>query len=232
MNAIKDKIAKLLALAASPNEKEAQAALLKARELMAKHKLRPEECQKEQVAKVVRQTVGVECTKLTNPWAVALGSIISRRYCCRVYRSHAKGAKKVTVGFVGLEDDFEVCRRIFLYAYQCVDARCKRIQGRERNRSTGKELREMCNAYGWGFCYGLEAAFQEQEKEHQEWGLVLAVPQAVEDVMRKMNKPAPYGTVNVNGWRAKYASAGYAEGKKFIPGQQLEPGDNDQRASA
>ena len=46
MNNIKDKIAKLLALAESPNENEAQAALLKARELMAQHKLRPEECQK------------------------------------------------------------------------------------------------------------------------------------------------------------------------------------------
>lgn len=40
---IKDKIAKLLALAESPNENEAKAALLKARELMAEHKLRPED---------------------------------------------------------------------------------------------------------------------------------------------------------------------------------------------
>ena len=41
---IKDRIAKLLALAGNnPSESEAQAALLKARELMAEHKLRPEE---------------------------------------------------------------------------------------------------------------------------------------------------------------------------------------------
>lgn len=44
---IKDKIAKLLALAESPNEAEAKAALLKARELMAKNKLTPEECKPE-----------------------------------------------------------------------------------------------------------------------------------------------------------------------------------------
>lgn len=43
---IKDKIAKLLALAESPNENEAKAALLKARELMAEHKLRPEDVKK------------------------------------------------------------------------------------------------------------------------------------------------------------------------------------------
>lgn len=231
MNMIKEKIAKLLALSSSPNEKEAQAALLKARELMAKHKLTAEECQEGQTAKVIQQTVGVECTKQTNPWAISLGGIISKRYCCRVYRQHAKGAKKVTVGFVGLEDDFEICRRIFLYAYQCVEARCTRIRARERDRG-GKEVREMCNAFGWGFCYGLEAAFQEQEKEHQEWGLVLAVPQAVEDVINKMSKPTSFGSVSVDGWRAKYANAGYAEGRKFVPGQQLEPGNKKQQASA
>ena len=120
MSAIKDKIAKLLALATSPNEQEAQAALLKARELMAKHKLRPEECQGQSGAKVVVRTVGVECTKQTDSWALTLGGIIGNRYCCKVYRQHAKGAKKVTVGFAGLEDDFEVCRRVYLYAYQCV----------------------------------------------------------------------------------------------------------------
>ena len=148
-----------------------------------------------------------------------------------IKRKLFKGAKKVAVGFVGLEDDFEVCRRIFLYAYQCVETRCKRIRARERERG-GKEVREMCNAYGWGFCGGLEAAFQEQEKEHQEWGLVLTVPQAVEDVINKMSKPTSFGTVSVNGWRAKYANAGYAEGKKFVPEQQLEPGNNKQQVSA
>lgn len=67
MSEIKKKIAKLLALSSSPNEKEAQEALLKARELMAKHKLSPEECQQGSSAKVVMRTVGVECTKMTDP---------------------------------------------------------------------------------------------------------------------------------------------------------------------
>lgn len=232
MSTIKEKIAKLLALSASPNEQEAQAALLKARELMAKHKLQPEECGEKQSVKVVKQTVGVECTKMTDPWALTLGSIIGKRYCCKVYRQHAKGAKKVTVGFAGLEDDFEVCRKIYLYAYQCVHNRCEHIRNRERQRIGGAEIREMCNAFGLGFCYGLEAAFQAQEKEHQEWGLVLTVPQAVEDAMSCMGKPTPFGKVSIDGWRAKYANAGYAEGKKFVPEQQLEPGKENQKASA
>ena len=229
MSAIKEKIAKLLALSNSPNEKEAQAALLKARELMVKHKLRPEECQEGNDTKVVVKTIGVECTKLTAPWALSLGNIIGKRYCCKVYRSHAYGAKKSIVGFAGLEDDFEVCRRIYQYAYECVKNRCQHIQAGHRGKHSGKELREMCNAYGWGFCYGLEAAFQEQEREHQEWGLVLAVPLAVDDAMSHMKKPTQFATAQIDGWRAKYANAGYAEGKKFDPARQLEPVD---RASA
>lgn len=108
---IREKVAKLLALATSPNEQEAQAALLKARELMAKHKLRPEECQEGQDTRVIVQTIGVECTKMTDTWALALGGIIGKRYCCKVFRHHAHGAKKVEVGFAGLADDFEVCRK-------------------------------------------------------------------------------------------------------------------------
>ncbi len=224
MSAVKEKIAKLLALADSPNEKEAQAALLKAWELMAKHKLRPEECREKQSVKVVKQTVGVECTQMTDTWIPELAVVIGERYCCKAYRTHAKGAKKVTMGFIGLEDDFEVCRRIYLYACQCVKARCEDIRARERGRSA-TELREMCNASGWGFCYGLDDAFRGQEKEHQEWGLVLAVPQAVKDVVSSMGAPSTYGQENTGGWRAKYADAGYAEGKKFVPGQQMEPGN-------
>ena len=232
MSTVKEKIAKLLALSTSPNEKEAQEALLKARELMAKHKLRQEDCQNGADARVIVRTIGVECTTLTDPWAVALGSIIGKRYSCQVFRRHTPGSKKNTVGFAGFEDDFEVCRRIYLYAYECVKARCRRIQASERDKHGVKELRDMCNAFGWGFCYGLETAFQEQEKEHQEWGLVLAVPQAVHDAMGYMGKPTGFGSAQINGWRQKYANAGFAEGKRFDPARQLEPGSKQNKATA
>lgn len=74
---IKDKIAKLLALAESPNENEAKAALLKARELMAEHKLRPEDVKKAKKEKVIRKVLDITCTAMTNPWAASL-----LRCCC------------------------------------------------------------------------------------------------------------------------------------------------------
>ena len=76
---IRDKIAKLLALADSPSEAEARAALLKARELMAKHKLRPEEIKKAENVKVIKETIGVSCTGMTDPWMPNLTSTIADR---------------------------------------------------------------------------------------------------------------------------------------------------------
>lgn len=89
---IKDRIAKLLALAESPNEHEAKAALLKARELMAEYKLRPEEISRSKDEKVIRRTTDITCTKMTNTWATRLSAIIASHYCCRAYRTHKKGA--------------------------------------------------------------------------------------------------------------------------------------------
>lgn len=74
---IKDKIAKLLALAESPNENEAKAALLKARELMAEHKLRREDVKKAKKEKVIRKVLDITCTAMTNP----LGRV-PLRCCC------------------------------------------------------------------------------------------------------------------------------------------------------
>lgn len=233
MSTVKEKVAKLLALSGSPNEKEAQEAMLKARELMAKHKLSPEECQGQSGAKVVMRTVGIECTKMTDPWAVQLGAVIGRRYCCEVYRGIPHpGSKKTIVGFVGLEDDFEVCSRVYRYAYECVQSWCRRNRALRKSEYSGKELREMCNAYGWGFWRGLEAAFAEQDQEHQEWALVLSLPRVVQEAVDKMGKRSSYGKADLNGWRARYANAGYAEGKKFAPERQLEASDMKNKASA
>lgn len=124
---IKDRIAKLLALAESPNENEARAALLKARELMAENKLRPEDCQKAHSRKVRRENVDVACSKTKYQWAVDLSAIIAKHYCCRAFRTHWGGKRMYQIGFVGLEDDFEICKRIFLYAFDCIKVRSDEI---------------------------------------------------------------------------------------------------------
>ena len=217
---IKDKIAKLLALADSPNENEAKAALLKARALMAEHKLCPDDCQKAASEKVVRELTDITCTAMTNPWAVGLSAVIAEHYCCKAFRQRVPGRKVNTIGFVGLEDDFEVCKRIFLYAYDCVISTCKSQIKRDRLDEPGT-YREKCNAYGRGFVAGVNKAFEEQKEQHQEWGLVLVVPQAVTDAMADMGKPTAFGKIKRNRTADAYRELGYQDGMEFDPGSRI-----------
>ena len=93
---------------------------------------------------------------------------------------------------------------------------------RTQKEYSAKALREMCNSYGWGFCRGLSAAFQRQEAEHQEWGLVMVVPQAVEDAVSKM-KRSSYKISSTSSMNRQYAAMGYADGQEFDMRRRLEP---------
>lgn len=222
---IKDKIAKLLALAESPNENEAKAALLKARELMAQHKLRPEDCSKETNVKVRRELLDVQVSKTKYHWAIALSAVIAEHYCCRAFRNHQKGARMYTIGFVGLEDDFEVCKKIFLYAFDCAKRCADDIFDYSHYYDAGYR-RSLAEAYGRGFVEGLKSAFRRQDVENeQEWGLVLVVPKAVEDVMATMGKRRFKKRLELEDWQQRDALAkGYADGEKFDPSTKLESG--------
>lgn len=222
MSDIKERIAMLLNLAGNnPSETEAQLALLKARELMAKYKLRPEECKKGESTKVIRETLDITCTAMTNPWAVSLSATIAEHYCCRAYRSHSPRGKIYSIGLVGLEDDFEIAKRIVLYAYECVNAAIKHNITHDPTEERGT-YREKCNAYGWGFAMGVSKAFAEQTRQHQEWGLVLVVPKEVDDSMQGMGKKTSFGKIKDN--HAEYRAMGYKDGREFDPAHRVAAG--------
>lgn len=143
-----------------------------------------------------------------------------RTLLLQAYRSSVHGSKVSEIGFIGMEDDFKLCKLAFLYAYDCIASRCRQI--RTQKGYPAKTLREMCNSYGWGFCRGLSAAFQKQEAEHQEWGLVMVVPQAVEDAVSKM-KRSDYKISSTSSMNRQYAAMGYADGQEFDMRRRLEP---------
>lgn len=219
MENIKDKIAKLLALADSPNENEARAALLKARELMAQHKLRQEDCQKAENVKVRKENIPVSCSKTKYQWAVDLSAIIAKHYCCRAFRTHRGGKRTYQIGFVGLEDDFEICKRIYLYAFDCVKTRSDELFKEKAEYYTPKYRRALAEAYGIGFCSGLQRALDRQtEEKKQEWGLVLVVPKAVDDAMSSMKEGGVFKEADLDGGRKRqYMAMGYYDGEKFDP---------------
>ena len=218
---IREKIAMLLNLAGNnPSENEAKAAFLKARELMVKYKLKPEDCEEKGDRKVVRELLDITFTAMTDSWGAALSAVIAEHYCCRSFRCHAKRGKKYQIGLVGLEKDFAVAKQILLFAYDSVistrKTKIKKVPG-----EPASVYREKCNAYGWGFVHGVKATFKEQDQEHQDWGLVLVVPQAVDDSMNDMGKKTPFGKEKVGGWHDQYRAMGFQEGKKFDPSSKL-----------
>ena len=91
---IEKKIRKLLALSESPNEFEAQAALLKARQLMAEYKLTEAELH-EGNKKVKTIKTSISCTKQTNFWIFTLSTVIGEITVVRLYMKEQNTQKHI-----------------------------------------------------------------------------------------------------------------------------------------
>lgn len=217
----KEKIRKLLSLAQSPNEHEAKAALLKARELMAEHKLTEAELAdvEKQAVKDIR--VDITCSKRRNPWIVNLSAVIGENYCCKAYRSRRHGEQTNTIGFIGLEDDVEICVAIFKYAVDCVLSEVKKIK-RENTCYYSSYVKKLCDSYGYGFCAGVKEAFQKQQEENEEqgWGLVLVMPKEVEEASQHLGHEVFKARAQEDISGNAYAR-GYYTGKEFDPTKRL-----------
>lgn len=212
MTDIRAKIAKLLSLAESPNENEAKAALLKARQLMAENKLLEADIQEMRTSvKVVKELIGVTCSGQTNTWAVELSALVASHYCCVAWKQRRAGERHVTIGFCGLQEDFEICKSAFMCAYDYIRYYCDNCVSHESDGTHGA-YRKRCNAYGWGFVIGLREALKQQSAEHQEWGLVMVVPEPVMGALAGCKKRS-FG--NFQRGYNEYTRAGYEHGKQF-----------------
>ncbi len=217
---IKRKIRRLLALAQSKNENEARAALLKARELMAKYKLRDAELEEAEKQDVKRVLTDITCSKRRDPWIVRLAAVIGEKHCCRSYRICKRGQQTQTIGFIGFENDIEICTIIFRYATDCIVSEIKRIK-KEYRSYPNNYVKNLCASYGYGFTAGIQNAFNEQEdKNKNEWGLVLATPKAVEDACKDLRYKEFTARIQ-DELTPSYYTKGYTEGKQFDPGRRL-----------
>ena len=219
----REKIRKLLALAESPNENEAKAALLRARELMAKHKLTEADCVEMAKRKVKRIKTEFTFTKRREPWTLDLAGVIAEHYCCTSLLNHEYGKRTYAHLFVGLENDVEVCAEVFGYAMRFVYSRVKDIR-RELKGFPTSYVRYECDNYGYGFADGLKNEFERQRGEHREWALVMVKPPEVvadtEGLKTKMF------TSDKDTGGASYAE-GFKEGGEFTPEKSLKGHAND-----
>ena len=216
----KEKIRKLLALAESPNEHEARAALLKARQLMAEHKLTEAELKDVEKQEVKDIRTDITCSKRRNPWIINLSAVIGENYCCKGYRKHGYGEQTQAIGFIGLEDDVELCATVFEYAVDCVISECKRIKKENACYYSGY-VKRLCDSYGYGFVNGVSAAFQKQQEENEQgWGLVLVIPKEVEEAAKDWGKQK-FRSRSQDNISGEAYTRGFHNGKEFNPKKRL-----------
>ena len=229
MKDIKEKISKLLSLAKSSNENEAKSALLKARQLMMENKLDPDDCNFVHSEKVIRESVDICVTKRKYSWAVPLSKVIADHYCCIAYTGCGYHAQKNYIGFIGLEDDFYICKKIFSYTFDCIVSNSEKIFERDSYKYTASYRRKLAEHYGQGFCIGLKEAFQKQTKDnYQEWGLVMVVPTSVRDAAEDLSPGGQFTKQDRQDSEANaYLTLGYRDGVEFDPTTRIETQKNE-----
>lgn len=177
MASIKEKIEKLLALATSPNEHEAKAALLKAKELMAKNKLTEADFAdlEKQELKTFRCDDVSWTTDSGRVWMVDLAKLICNEYLCTSSWGTKAGTRTHVLYITGMENDLEICKSVMGYAVGFVEGQIGTLQ----RRYSRQDPKAIANSYADGFVLGLEMAFEAQREEHPEWGLVVVKPDEV-----------------------------------------------------
>lgn len=225
----KEKIRKLLALAESPNENEAKAALLKARELMAEHKLTEADCKEAEKRKTKEIITDYTCSKRRDPWLNALATIIADNHSCIAFFCKRPGGQTNIVAFIGIEEDVELCSQIFDYATKCVYARIKELK-KEFEKFSAEFRTNKCNGYGYGFVIGLGRMYINQNKEASRaagesskgFELMTMVPKEVEEATQDFKKEKGYhDNQNIN---ALSYIEGYHDGQNFNPAERINHG--------
>lgn len=211
MEEVIKKIQKLLALAKSSNEHEAQTAMLQVQKLMVKHKLTMKEVEeaKKQPINIADERTNVTYTRAR--WKIGLAMTIAENFSCYAYN---KINKTRTICFFGKDEDVMVCKIMLEYALNVINSEVNKFKNQYKKQ--GKSTRGIENMYAIGFVEGLATSFEKQKEENkQEWGLVLvkdeAVVQAYESKGLVKSKIKPIEIVNDDNIYNK----GIRDGKKF-----------------
>lgn len=207
-----EKVQKLLNLAGNnSNELEAQAAMLKAQQLMAEYHLDRGDLETPKNEKEVK-VITVNGNQSTR-WAICLGNIISRNFRCSLLRT-PKGLM-----FIGLKEDVAIAVGVYKFAVDTLDRNMRKL--RRQYRKAGKSTDGISQDYAAGFISGLNDKYNEQV-EKNGWALVLvkdALVVAKTDEIKNPGKvyypkeKARRGDVNL------YAR-GYVDGKSLGDNQR------------
>ena len=158
---MKDRIKKLLALAESPNENEAMAALLKAKELMAKNKLSESDFEDMQEKELVHIEPDIKWTTDSGKiWMVELCNLIAENHLCATAWGTCKGKRTHSLVVSGMKEDAELCAEVIKYAVKFVEGSIDTLQRKYRT----KDPKSIANSYAKGLFSVLSSHTTNKER--------------------------------------------------------------------
>jgi hypothetical protein len=145
MEAVGNKIEKLLALSNSPNEAEAESALAKAHELLIKYNLSLDDIKSDKSE--VEDVTFMDGGRCRN-WKLQIASHVSKLNFCFFYRNiyRKMGDRRMTQEFklqiVGKKHNIEATKNMINYLYGTIDRMSKRLEGKEEIASYKEGITE------------------------------------------------------------------------------------------
>lgn len=214
------KIQKLLALSESSNEHEAHLAMLKAQELLAKHKLSLKEVKELSVYNSAIKDKVTTISFKKAKWKALLAKLIANNFGCYTY---FKVRNTNMIAFFGREEDIAICNIVLEYAVDSINSKVKRL--RYEYSRNGYSTKGLENDYALGFIKGLSKKYEEQNKTNQEWGLVLAKDEEVVEAFGRKRFSRSYNAnIEFQGYSDVYHE-GRKDGSKFNISDKITEGE-------
>ena len=208
------KIQKVLALASNnPSIEEGQNAMLMAQKMMLENNITMSDVSISEI----QTKEAVDQTILSNSrsswWHQNLAPIIADNFKCFMYRNRNRISGITSIKFVGLKDDVETAKNVYLYAIEVISYNYRKYVNENKDRISTIGIK---NQYILGFLDGLKDKFAEQVKNNS-WGLMIVKDPIVKEAYDKLHlKSAGRRTIMTNGNEQDRLN-GYRDGKNFQP---------------
>lgn len=207
-----EKIKGLLALgdkSRNCEETEAEAALLKAHELMAKYNVTVEITEEEKISYVHE----VCESKWNMGFRKPLARIIANNFRCEYYLRGSGGS----IVFFGHSTDARIAREAFEFAYSFAMKEGNRCYN--KNYQMGRPTQGVFNSYVRGFLKGLEQKLGEQST-----ALMVVTPPDVKDEFKDLSKgwKSSAGGMRNTGFDREAYSQGVTDGRTVLNGRRLD----------
>lgn len=210
-----DKIRSTLNLANAKDDHESHTAMLLAQQMMAKYGIAMEDVevgdsQSQPPPKELMEMFATKAMKLTW-WQKNLSGVIADNFRCFTYYRTISGKSRII--FLGVKEDTQVAREVFLYAQDSIEYLSVRYLD-SRGVEGLSERTRVRNDYITGFIKGLKDKFKEQVEEN-EWGLILVKDDALIERHSSMKFTSAQSSSVGRAFDSEAIAAGHSDGQRM-----------------